>query len=230
MSISDWDKQLDLRFDHCAVRRDRARGAARAVLWSPHPQTSSSEPRLPLLRMVGGEYLTAQELEQLWANAARSLFAPSSARRAASVQDLPRLEAHRVDVVGRVAIPVRGATPEIAGLYRWFLASLHQGFSAQGKPQHRPLGGRSRIVVGARKNRCSRCCWPVQRRGRACAFPEGAGRLGAVFQPTGWTRQMPPLSARGAGLLKRAASSLRLPDWWKARPKTPAALGLDRGP
>lgn len=101
-----------------------------AALWLSH--TADAPP------MTGGEYLTPDVLEQLWADLLAT-FRTEISGSTGTVQALLAGKNAAWNVVGKVHFHLaeNKGSPDRPFA---FLASYTTGLSAHGKPQHRPLG------------------------------------------------------------------------------------------
>ncbi|MHB8879615.1 MAG: DEAD/DEAH box helicase, partial [Myxococcaceae bacterium] len=178
--------------------------------------------------MQGGEYLSVGVLESLWSELLEAFRAEVRGFRG-TVQELLASKNSAWNVVGRVHFHLaeNKRSPERPFA---FLASYTTGLSAQGKPQHRPLGEAVRESSSARdKNRLLALLLPVQRAAEKSGFLKELVASGDLFQPLAWTPREAYRFLKELPSLEESGVVVRVPDWWKARrpprPQVSVSLG-----
>src|SRR5262249_16950914 len=150
--------------------------------------------------MEGGEYISVDLLEAKWGEL---LEAWRSEVRAPSgtVQEILARKNSAWHVVGRVHFHLAENKRDQEYPFA-FLASYTTGLSAQGNPQHRPLGQALRESSSVRdKSRLLALLLPVKNAAEKSGFLKESVDSGQIFQPLSWTRMTP---------LPNAASYFRL--------------------
>lgn len=115
-----------------------------------------------------------------------------------------------------------------------FLATYTHRVSAQGRPQHLPLGRALQEYAGA-KNRAALdgLLVPVQRAVERSDFVRELLESRRLFQPLAWTSDEAHRFLKEAPALEESGLLVRLPDWWKrgqpARPQVQVKIGQQPG-
>ena len=118
-----------------------------------------------------------------------------------------------------------------------FLATYTTRLSGQARPQHQPLGQALRTLAGDRAALLSLLA-PVDRAAAASPLLKDLVDSGDVFQPLAWTPREAHRFLQDVPAFEAAGVVVRVPDWWKDRPrrlevsvtvggKPPSTLGLD---
>ncbi len=207
-----------------------------AVLAPPADELEAAVAAAP--PMVGAEYLTTGALHALWTAIAEA-FAARLAASGASVQDVLRAFDPAWNTVGRVHFHLAENRKDPEAPFA-FLATYTHGLTAQGTPQHVPLGQALREYAGkANKARLLSLLLPVQRAGEQCVWLKEMVDEGEIFHPLRWTPREALILLRDVPALERAGVVVRVPAGWKGgrppRPrvtatvgtKAPSGLGLD---
>jgi superfamily II DNA or RNA helicase len=186
--------------------------------------------------MLGAEYLTLDVLEMLWRGLHAQLRGELS-QGTGTVQELLTRKHSGWNVVGRVHFHLAENKRDPERPFA-FLASYTTGLSAQGKPQHRPLGEAVRESSSAKdKDRLLALLRPLLRASERSAYVKELVDSGAAYQPQAWTPAEAYRLLREIPACEESGLVVRLPDWWKARPRPqvsvaiggrePSNLGLD---
>jgi hypothetical protein len=104
-----------------------------------------------------------------------------------------------------------------------FLATYTSQLSAQGRPQHQPLGRALQEYAGA-KNRQAllKLLMPIQAAVERSELVAELVESGDVYHPQAWPAQLAHRFLRDIPVLEEAGLIVRVPDWWKAqRPPRP---------
>jgi superfamily II DNA or RNA helicase len=188
--------------------------------------------------MQGGEYLRAEVLEALWAELLAA-FRDEIRAFDGPVQKLLSRKNAGWHLVGRVHFHLAENRRDPDRPFA-FLASYTTGLSAQGRPQHRPLGDAVRESASARdKNRLLALLVPVQNAAARSSYVRELVDSRQVYQPLAWTAQDAHRFLREIPALEESGVIVRVPDWWKPRhpprpqvtislgAREPSTLGLD---
>ncbi|HLL55680.1 MAG TPA: DEAD/DEAH box helicase [Myxococcaceae bacterium] len=170
--------------------------------------------------MEGGEYLTAGVLQSLWSDLLHAWRQQVQAWRG-SVQELLTTKDPAWNVVGRVHLHLAENKRDSERPFA-FLATYTTGLTAQGKPQHRPLGQAVRESSSARdKGRLLALLAPLQKAARLSGFIKELLDRGELFEPLAWTPREAYRFIQEIPAVEQSGVRVRLPDWWKARPPRP---------
>ena len=189
--------------------------------------------------LTGGEYLSEPAMESLW-NAFQTALRSELARLPAAsgpAGPVARWFAERNPAwhaVGRVCFHLaeNKADPERPFA---FLATYTTRLSRDARPQHRPLGDALRDFAGDKTALLS-LLLPVQRAAAESAFVKQLAATGQIYQTLFWTADEAYRFLLEVPALEAAGLTVRVPDWWKSRPRVtaqvtvggqaPAAFGL----
>ena len=185
--------------------------------------------------MEGGEYLSADLLQRLWDQL--HAWVRDAAASAGGVAALLRARAPRWRQVGRVCFHLAENKNDEERPFA-FLATYASGFGAGGRLKHRPLRNALQQYAGT-NNRAAliNLLAPVQEAAKACEWVRELADSGDLYRPLAW----PPAHAyrflQNVPELERSGLSVRVPNWWRKRPRpqvsvtigssTPARVGAD---
>ena len=213
--------------------------AALLLNLAAHAEVDVAAPRDELARradaappMTGGEYLDAAALERLW-SALHSAFRANLG--GAPLEEWFAARNPAWSVVGRVCFHLAENKADEARPFA-FLATYTTRLSREARPQHRPLGQALRDFQGD-KAALLKLLLPVQRAAAQSEFTKELVDRGDVFRTLSWTPAEALRFLRETPRLETAGVVVRVPDWWKKRPrvgvevtvgdKPPSALGLE---
>jgi len=101
-----------------------------------------------------------------------------------------------------------------------FLATYAPKLSAKGKVQYQPLGKALNEYAGERnKKALIKLLSPVQRAANAIPFVKDLVDTEDIFYPLAWTPPEAYEFLKNAEKIEQAGVLVRLPDWWKKRPR-----------
>jgi superfamily II DNA or RNA helicase len=188
--------------------------------------------------MEGGEYLSIEALHRLW-DATLEAFREEARRSPGSIQSLLAAKSPAWNVVGRVHFHLAENKRDPERPFA-FLATYTTTLTAQGKPQHRPLGQAIRESSSARdKNRLLTLLAPVQQAASRSNLIRTLSDSGDLFQPLAWTPREAHRFLVEVPALEESGVVVRLPDWWKPKNplraqvtvavgnRAPSSIGLD---
>jgi len=186
--------------------------------------------------LAGGEYLDAARLRVWWAEL-EAFFREEIRHHRGSVQAYLQARNPVWNLVGRVYFHL--AENKDDGDHPFgFLATYTTRLSAQGRPQHQPLGQALRTLEGDRAALLSLLA-PVDRAAATSPLLKDLVDAGDIFQPLAWTPREAHRFLQDVPVFEAAGVMVRVPDWWKPdRPrrlevsvtvggKPPSTLGLD---
>ena len=185
--------------------------------------------------MQGGEYLGEDVLQRIWerldewvheAVAAAGGLAAFLQGRAPGWHQVGRVCFHLAENRGDDARPFA------------FMATYASGFGAAGRLKHLPLRKALEQYAGA-KNRAAlvKLLSPVQQAAEVCGWVRDLVDSGEIYQPMAWPPARAYALLQSAPVLEESGLSVRLPNWWRKRPRpqvsvtvgarAPATLGVD---
>jgi non-specific serine/threonine protein kinase len=185
--------------------------------------------------MQGGEYLSEAVLRNMWQALDRWVHEAVAAMGGLDTF-LPR-RAPKWHQVGRVCFHLAEHKYDAARPFA-FMATYTAGFGAVGRLQHLPLRKALEQYAGA-NNRPAliKLLSPVQQAAERCAWVRTLVESGDIYQPMAWSAGLAYQFLRSVPALEDSGVSVRLPNWWKKRPRpqvsvrigsrTPSMFGVD---
>ncbi len=186
--------------------------------------------------MHGGEYLAEGSLQGVWSHL--------DAWVRETVQDTDgglsaflRSRAPSWHQVGRVCFHLAENRNDPERPFA-FMATYASGFGASGRVKHLPLRRALQQYAGA-KNRAALISLlsPIEQAAETCDWVRELVDAGDVYQPLAWTPDRAYRLLRSVPELEASGLSVRLPNWWRKRPRpqvsvtigdtTPTMVGAD---
>ena len=168
--------------------------------------------------MHGGEYLSEDSLQEVWSHL------DAWVREAVQGTDggLPaflRARAPSWHQVGRVCFHLAENRNDQERPFA-FMATYASGFGASGRVKHLPLRRALQQYAGA-KNRAALISLlsPIQQAAETCDWVRELVDSGDVYQPLAWTPDRAYRLLRSVPELESSGLSVRLPNWWRKRPR-----------
>jgi non-specific serine/threonine protein kinase len=180
---------------------------------------------LSVAPMQGAEYLSIEVLGNLW----NELDAWTREQVTDSEDGLTEwLKKHAAiwRQVGRVCFHLaeNKQDPELPFA---FLATYAPSLSSAGRVQYRPLGKALQEYAGERnKNALINLLSPVHRASKKIGFLKEMVDSGDVFHPLAWTPDEAYRLLKNVPLLEESGLLVRLPDWWRKRPRPRVAVTI----
>jgi non-specific serine/threonine protein kinase len=179
--------------------------------------------------LQGGEYLGTDVLRDLWVEL------DTWVRReiAASETDLSGWLKNRAPMwrqVGRVCFHLaeNKGDPELPFA---FLATYAPSLSKGGRVQYKPLGRALQEYAGERnKKELIRLLSPVHRASEKVDFVKELVDSGEVFHPLAWTPGEAYRLLKSVPILEESGLLVRIPDWWRKRPRPRVAVTIGDKP
>jgi non-specific serine/threonine protein kinase len=167
--------------------------------------------------MVGGEYLSEAVLGGIWE--ALDGWVHEAVRAAGDLKTFLASQAPKWHQVGRVCFHLAENKGDPSNPFA-FLATYATGFGSGGRLKHLPLGRALEQYAGA-KNRAAliNLLSPVQAAGEQCEWVGAMVESGHVYRPQAWSPGMAYRMLQDIPALETCGLSVRLPDWWKKRPR-----------
>ncbi|MGB2987499.1 MAG: DEAD/DEAH box helicase, partial [Phycisphaerae bacterium] len=176
--------------------------------------------------MRGGEYLTTQILLDI--HGALDEWATEAIESAGGLEAFQQARAPKWHQVGRVCFHLAENKSDQARPFA-FLATYSTGFGAGGRLKHVPLRRALEQYAGA-KNRSAliKLLAPVQQASERCEWVKELVDSGEVYQPMAWPAERAYAFLRTAPELEDSGLSVRLPDWWRKRPRPQVSVTIGR--
>jgi non-specific serine/threonine protein kinase len=175
--------------------------------------------------MQGAEYLSIEVFRDLWADLdgwARQQIAASKDGLAGWLKKHAAIWRQ----VGRVCFHLaeNKQDPELPFA---FLATYAPNLSKAGRVQYRPLGKALQEYAGQRnKKALINLLSPVQRASEKIDFVRELVDSGDIFHPLAWTPDEAYRLLKSVSLLEESGLLVRLPDWWRKRPRPRVAVTI----
>ena len=177
--------------------------------------------------MAGGEYLSEGTLQRIWERLDGWVreTVTSTGGLAAFLQG----RAAKWHQVGRVCFHLAENRNDEARPFA-FMATYASGFGAAGRLKHLPLRKALEQYAGA-KNRAAlvKLLSPVQQAAEACDWVKDLVDSGDIYRPMAWTAARAYRLLRSAAELEESGLSVRLPNWWRQRPRPQVSVTIGAG-
>lgn len=185
--------------------------------------------------MRGGEYLSVETLTAIW-NALIE-WSAKAVRSAGGPKAFLEARAPRWHQVGRVCFHLAENKADAQRPFA-FMATYVTGLGAAGQARHLPLRQALEQYSGA-KNRAAliKLLSPVQAAAERLDWVKAMVEGGEIYRPLAWTAERAYRFLLSVAGLEDSGLTVRLPDWWRRRPrprvavtigeKKPALLGID---
>lgn len=185
--------------------------------------------------MQGGEYLTDEVVRKIWQ--ALDGWGHATVAAMGGLETFLQLRAPKWHQVGQVFFHLAENKHDTRCPFA-FMATYTAGFGASGQLQHLPLRKALEQYAGA-KNRAAliKLLSPVQQAAEHCTWVQKLVESGEIYQPLAWTARQAYQFLCSVPALEQSGVSVRLPNWWKRRPrpqvsvrigsKTPSMFGVD---
>ncbi len=186
--------------------------------------------------MHGGEYLSEDSLHAVWSHLDAWVRETVQATDG-GLPALLRARAASWHQVGRVCFHLAENRNDPERPFA-FMATYASGFGASGRVKHLPLRRALQQYAGA-KNRAALISLlsPIQQAAETCGWVRELVDSGEVYQPLRWTPDRAYRLLRNVPELEASGLSVRLPNWWRKRPRpqvgvtiggaTPSMVGAD---
>jgi len=174
----------------------------------------------------GGEYLSAALLRGIWD--ALDGWVQQTLRADGGLQALIERRAPKWRQVGRVCLHLAENKNDAARPFA-FMATYTVGLADGGRLRHLPLGRALEQYAGA-KNRSAllRLLTPMQQTAERVPWLRELVDSGEIYQPRAWPPPRAYALLQSIPELEDCGLSVRVPDWWKARPRPQVKLGVER--
>ena len=222
-SVRYW-QQLAERYltDFCHVPED-------AESFQVEPLTSADCARWILTAppMQGGEYLSEGTLQRIWERL--DGWVRETVTSTGGLAAFLQRRAPKWHQVGRVCFHLAENRNDEARPFA-FMATYASGFGAAGRLKHLPLRKALEQYAGA-KNRVAlvKLLSPVQQAAEACDWVKDLVDSGDIYRPMAWTAARAYRLLRSAAELEESGLSVRLPNWWRRRPRPQVSVTIGAG-
>ena len=175
--------------------------------------------------MHGGEYLSEDSLHGVWSHLDE--WVRETVRT--TTGGLPaflRARAPSWHQVGRVCFHLAENRNDEARPFA-FMVTYASGFGAGGRVKHLPLRRALEQYAGA-KNRAALIALlsPIQQAAETCDWVQELVDSGDVYQPLAWTPDRAYRLLRSVPALEAGGLSVRLPNWWRKRPRPQVSVTI----
>ena len=167
--------------------------------------------------MRGGEYLSEDSLQGVWRHL--DAWVGEAASATGGLPAFLRARAAGWHQVGRVCFHLAENRNDEERPFA-FMATYASGFGAAGRVKHLPLRRALEQYAGA-KNRAALIALlsPMQQAAEACDWVKELVDSGDVYQPLAWTPDRAYRLLRSVPALEASGLTVRLPNWWRKRPR-----------
>ncbi|MFW6005624.1 MAG: DEAD/DEAH box helicase, partial [Desulfonatronovibrionaceae bacterium] len=167
--------------------------------------------------MQGGEYLSSSALEHIWNQL--NQWGTKTIESLGGVEKFLEAYAPGWNKVGRVTFHL-AENRNNSELPFAFMASFTTGISSSGQLKHLPLGKALELYSGSRnKPALIRLLEPVNKASQRCQWVREMVEDASIYRPAAWTARQAYTMLKSADELKDSGLMVRVPDWWKKRPR-----------
>ncbi|MDR1395888.1 MAG: DEAD/DEAH box helicase [Deltaproteobacteria bacterium] len=174
--------------------------------------------------MDGGEYLSADRILEVWGKVIEWV-----ADRTSGAEDLPQFLARRAPKwqrVGRVAFHLAENKIDPQKPFA-FLATYITGLSASGRDRHQPLNLALKQYAGSRNRPALvNLLTPVRKASDCLKWVRDMVSDSTVYQPASLTINQAYHFLKDVPVLEDCGLMVRIPDWWKRKPKVSVRLEI----
>ncbi|MDY0226437.1 MAG: DEAD/DEAH box helicase [Desulfomicrobium apsheronum] len=213
---------------HLGAARFWAGVAARYLTTVCHLSENQTIPQLPShdeLRawvenappMPGGEYLRIDVLETIWSDLAA--WGQEAMEEDGGIEHFLQSRAPGWNAVGRVTLHL-AENPRDPGQPFAFMASFTTGLGPDGQVRHLPLRKALELHAGTRnKPALVKLLTPIQEAATRCDWVRVMVENGDIYRPMAWPTDRAYMLLRSIPSLEDSGLVVRVPDWWKKRPR-----------
>ncbi len=174
--------------------------------------------------MHGGEYLSAESLQRIWTHL--NEWVCETVPAAGGLAAFLRTRAPSWHQVGRVCFHLAENRNDEARPFA-FMATYASGFGTAGRVKHLPLRRALEQYAGAR-NRAALIALlsPIQQAAETCDWVRELVDSGDVYRALAWAPERAYRLLRSVPALEASGLSVRLPNWWRKRPRPQVAVTI----
>lgn len=167
--------------------------------------------------MEGGEYLSLEVLFKIWEGL--NQWIQETVPQKGGLTTFLQQEAPKWHQLGRVCFHLaenkQGAQQPFA-----FLATYTSSFNESGKLSHLPLKKALEQSVEAKnKSALIKLLSPIQKAAERCPWVQELVDSNQIYQPVFWSPSEAYQLLQAVPILEESGLSVRLPNWWKKRPR-----------
>jgi len=167
--------------------------------------------------MSGGEYLSVPTLITLWN--ALDVWVKHTSTQYDNIHHFLSSWAPKWQQVGRVCFHLAENKQNEQRPFA-FLATYSTGFNSSGKLKHLPLKEALNQYVGtSNREGLVKLLTPVQKASTLCPWVNTLMQSAEIYQPLAWTADKAYQLLRSIPDLESSGLTVRIPNWWKKRPK-----------
>ena len=174
--------------------------------------------------MRGGEYLSEEALQRVWERL--DGWVREAAADTGGLAAFLQARAPKWHQVGRVCFHLAENRQDEARPFA-FMATYASGFGAAGQLRHLPLRKALEQYAGAR-NRAAlvKLLAPVQQAAESCDWVQDLVDSGDIYRPMAWPARRAYRLLRSTAELEASGLSVRLPNWWRRRPRPQVSVTI----
>ncbi|MCX4026910.1 DEAD/DEAH box helicase [Endozoicomonas sp. SM1973] len=177
--------------------------------------------------MIGAEYLSVAVLQQLWVELDNWLI-HEVAQHYDCLATLLKTRAPHWHQVGRVCFHL--AENKTDPDYPFAFMATYSPSYGQGKSRHLPLAKALEEYAGSKnKARLIHLLSPIDLAAKSSALVKNLVDSGDIYHPLAWSPQEAYQFLKEVPLFEESGIIIRLPDWWKKRPRPKVKATLSTG-
>lgn len=174
--------------------------------------------------MVGGEYLSVEKLSHLWNELDK--WVGSTSKEHGGIHQFLTEWAPQWQQVGRVCFHLAENKKDQERPFA-FLATYSTGFGAGGKLKHLPLKEALQQYSGADNYQgLIKLLTPVNNASQKCPWVQDLVSTTELYQPLAWSTSKAYRFLCSVPLLEESGLSVRIPNWWKRRPRPQVSVTI----
>lgn len=174
--------------------------------------------------MKGGEYLSLSCLQEMWQQI--HIWTKKNTKEYANIHVFLQEQAPKWQQVGKVCFHLAENKKDQNRPFA-FLATYSIGFSQQGNIQHQPLKKALEESIRANSNQSLiKLLSPVQKAADLCPWVKSLLHTNEVYQPLAWSPNQAYLFLKTIPKLEESGLSVRIPNWWKHRPRPKVSVTI----
>ena len=174
--------------------------------------------------MHGGAYISSDNLQRIWTQLDE--WVRETAATAGGLSAFLRARAPSWHQVGRVCFHLAENKSDADRPFA-FMATYASGFGATGRVKYLPLRRALEQYAGAR-NRAALITLlsPIQQAAETCDWVQTLVDSGDVYRPLAWPPDRAYQLLRSVPALEESGLSVRLPNWWRKRPRPQVSVTI----
>ncbi len=174
--------------------------------------------------MIGGEYLSKDRLCALWNELDK--WVNNMAAECGGIHHFLAKWAPKWQQVGRVCFHLAENKKDADRPFA-FLATYSTGFGLEGKLKHLPLKEALQQYSGTNNNQALiKLLTPVHNASKKCSWVQDLLATAEIYQPLAWTPNKAYKFLSSIPQLEECGLSVRIPNWWKQRPRPQVSVTI----